>query len=198
MLLTQPATSGRSPLVTLEGLSSGDLKWDNSSAILHYGLARSTYGTCTVGWTARGICHLAFQDSDRLQAVPERLRKDFPHAHYQHCDKAAQEQIDSIFNGNGSGFSSAFHLLVKGTAFQLKVWRALLTIPSGSVSTYSAIAETIGHPKAFRAVGSACGQNPIAYLIPCHRVIKSSGATSGYKWGPSLKEALLRAEGRCI
>ena len=123
--------------------------------------------------------------------MPDELRGAWPNAEFLRNDRVAGKWIREIFVKKNERRIPVF---VRGTAFQLKVWRALLRIPWGSVATYSSIATAIGNPGACRAVGTACGANPVAWLIPCHRVVQAAGAGSGYRWGVERKRAMLAVE----
>ena len=154
-----------------------------------WGMARSPFGVCSIGWCERGICHLAFQAADIT--FPDRLASDWPRAEFQRNDRAAKRLAEKIFFSAEEG---KFLVFVRGSEFQRKIWRALARIPAGSVTGYGSIAEAVGVPGASRAVGGACAANPVAYLIPCHRVIRSDGRTMGYRWGDERKIAILAAE----
>ena len=135
---------------------------------------------------------MAFEE-DQEQAL-ENLKQRFPNATFQQATNTMQQNALLIFENDQSRLPE-IKLHLKGTPFQLKVWEALLKIPMGTLSTYKAVAETIGHPSASRAVGTAIGSNPIAFLIPCHRVIQSSGIFGGYMWGSVRKTAIIGWEG---
>jgi AraC family transcriptional regulator of adaptative response/methylated-DNA-[protein]-cysteine methyltransferase len=177
-------------LVTIEGASPGEFKTGGRGLTIEFGFAESPFGLCSVGWNARGICHVAFHDGKDSATVPAELHDDWPHADYQRNDRDARKQADAIFNWTGRS-PAGLKAYVRATAFQVKVWRALLRIPEGCVASYQKIAAAIGDPKSARAVGTACGSNPIAYLIPCHRVIRETGAIQGYRWGLARKRAML-------
>ena len=156
---------------------------------VEWGIAESPFGPCSVGWSGRRICHLAF--CNEISGLPDELTGAWPNAVFFRNDRAAKIWIREIFTAKTSGRISTF---VRGSAFQLKVWRELLRIPRGSLATYSIIAAAIGNPGAARAVGSACGANPVAWLIPCHRVIRATGAAGGYRWGNVRKQSMIEAE----
>ena len=180
-------------LVTIEAASPGELKNGGSGMSIEWGMAESPFGFCSLGWNTRGICHLGFHDVAEDFTEPAGLRENWPNARLERSDFAARRQAKIIFNADAS---SALRLktLVRGTPFQLQVWRALLRIPEGHVTSYRAMAEAVGRPQAARAVGTACGSNPVAYLIPCHRVIRETGVVQGYRWGTIRKRALLARE----
>ena len=154
-----------------------------------WGIAESPFGLCSLGWNSRGVCHLAFHDQN--PGFPAQLKKCLPRTVLARNDNAAKKRIREIFAEQPAERIPVF---LCGTAFQLKVWRALALIPRGSVTTYSTIASAIGSPGAARAVGTACGANPVAWLIPCHRVIRATGAAGGYRWGNERKRSMLAAE----
>ena len=144
---------------------------------IQYGIHSSPFGNCFLAQTERGVCALEFLDGD-LQAVIQRFRQKWQHAVIFEDMAGTKQTLDHIFGSE----KIVVKALLFGTNFQLKVWEALLAIPYGHLTSYDAVAKVIGNPKANRAVGSAIGQNAIAYLIPCHRVIRQMGALGGYKW----------------
>jgi len=180
-------------LVTLEAVSPGEMKRGGEGLRIEWGLTESPFGTCSIGWSARGLCHLAFHDSVDDSGPPAELTSGWPQAAFHRSDRAARQQANRIFESS-PGTAPALKAFVRATAFQLKVWRALLRIPEGCVASYRAIADAVGKPNATRAVGSACGSNPIGWLIPCHRVIRETGVVRGYRWGDTRKRAMLARE----
>ena len=180
-------------IVLIEAASPGEVKSGGEGMRVEWGIAESPFGLCSVGWNDRGICHLTF--CDRASGLPEELRGAWHGAAFFRNDRAAKTWIRKIFAGKSAERIPVF---VRGTGFQLKVWRALLRIPMGKVSSYSKIAAAIGNPSACRAVGTACGANPVACLIPCHRVVHASGTMSGYRWGAERKRGMLAAEGAVL
>jgi AraC family transcriptional regulator of adaptative response/methylated-DNA-[protein]-cysteine methyltransferase len=184
-------------LVNLEAASPGEIKNGGAGLRIEWGMADSPFGHSSVGWNARGICHLAFHDDElydgELKTAPAELRENWPGATLHRDDRASQAQANIIFHCEARP-AAGLKAFVRGTPFQLQVWRALLRVPEGSVASYRAIARAVGAPKAARAVGAACGANPIAYLIPCHRVIRETGVVQGYRWGTIRKQALLARE----
>jgi len=174
--------------VQIEGMTPGEYKNGGINLAINYSFAGSPFGNILVASTARGICRLAFAD-DESSAV-ERLRKIFPKASYRQKTDSIQQNALSIFNQDWNNLNQ-IKLHLKGTAFQLKVWEALLKIPMGKLSAYGTVANYIRHPAASRAVGTAIGDNPVAYLIPCHRVIQSTGAFGQYHWGSFRKTAII-------
>lgn len=159
--------------------------------ILHFGIHRTPFGECLLAVSERGLCHLAFTLGDR-DPVLARIRSAWPDADLRQDSSLTEPFAKAVFEPDGS---AAMPLDLRGTPFQRKVWQALLEIPLGEVTTYGKLAAAIGHPKAARAVGTAVGDNPVAVLVPCHRVVRSDGSLGGYFYGPELKSALLRWEG---
>ena len=174
--------------ITIEGMTPAEYKNGGEGLTINYSLADSLFGKIMGASTNKGICHLSFCNS-----APEginTLKGNFPNAKLvNECD-GNQRRAFSIVSNDWEDLD-VIKLHLKGTDFQLKVWEALLKIPLGNLSTYGSIASAIHRPKASRAVGTAIGDNPVAYLIPCHRVIQSSGALGGYMWGPSRKRAII-------
>ncbi len=174
--------------VNIEGMTPGEFKNGGQELNINYSYAETPFGNILVASTPKGICHIAFAD-DEADALQE-LKAVFPNATYRQMVDAIQQNALYIFKQDWKQ-QDAVKLHLKGTAFQLKVWNALLKIPMGNLSTYASVAGSIGNPKANRAVGSAIGDNPVAFLIPCHRVIQSSGNIGQYHWGSARKTALI-------
>lgn len=175
--------------VSLEAASPGEIKSGGDGLRVEWGVAETPFGLASLGWSGRGVCHLAFHDS--APEFPTSLRENWSKAEFCRKDREARKLAGEIFVRKTGEKISAF---VSGTEFQLKVWRALLRIPRGSLATYAGIAAAIGNPGAMRAVGTACGANPVAWLIPCHRVIRGTGVINGYRWGRERKKAMLAVE----
>ena len=175
--------------VTLEALSPGEYKAGGSGLAIRYGVHESPFGTALVAVTARGICGLHFVDG--VADGIARLRQDWPGAELRQDRDGTASIVEQLFSPLSSPPGRPLALLVKGSNFQVKVWRALLELPFGSLATYGHVAGRIGAPGSARAVGTAIGANPIAWLIPCHRVIRESGALGGYRWGTERKAAML-------
>ena len=176
-------------LVTIEAASPGEFKSGGEGLTIEWGISESPFGWCSLGWNRRGICHLAFCDMDEDSAALAELRESWPKAELKRNDSNARVRAKNIFNSEVSA-DAPLKAFVRATPFQLRVWRALVRIPEGSVVSYRAMAAAIGTPSASRAVGTACGSNPIAFLIPCHRVIRETGVVQGYRWGSARKRAL--------
>jgi AraC family transcriptional regulator, regulatory protein of adaptative response / methylated-DNA-[protein]-cysteine methyltransferase len=180
-------------LVTLDAVSPGELKRRGADVQIRWGFAQTPFGVCSIAWNVRGICHLGFPDTTAGDDPPAELLNDWCAAERTRDDRGAERHAGMIFS-RSPGNVTELRALVRGSPFQLKVWRALLRIPPGSLATYGRIARAIGTPDAARAVGTACGQNPIAILIPCHRVIRQTGIVDGYRWDTPRKRALLAWE----
>ncbi|WP_091376092.1 bifunctional helix-turn-helix domain-containing protein/methylated-DNA--[protein]-cysteine S-methyltransferase [Mucilaginibacter mallensis] len=174
--------------INLVGMTPAEYKNGGAALNINYSFAESPFGNIIVASTPKGICYMAFAD-DRNEAF-ELLQQQFPNATYNQVTDTLQQNALFIFQKDWSQLST-IKLHLKGTDFQLKVWEALLKIPMGGLSTYSAIAQKIESPLANRAVGSAVGDNPVAFLIPCHRVIKSTGEIGQYHWGSTRKSAII-------
>lgn len=175
--------------VTLEALSPGEYKSGGAGLAIRYGVHDSPFGPALVAASARGVCGLHFLDGGGSAAA--LLRASWPRATLREDRAGTALLAGRIFAPLASRPGAPLALLVRGSNFQLKVWRALLELPAGAISTYGAIAKRIGAPDAARAVGGAIGANPIAWLIPCHRVIRESGELSSYRWGVERKAAML-------
>lgn len=177
--------------IRIEGMTPGDYKKGGADLVIRYDFAESPFGRVITASTDKGLCHLMFI-SDPQQAV-EELQARFPRATFVPGRDAFQEAALRIFKSDWSSLAP-IQLHLAGTPFQIKVWESLLKIPYGALTTYSAIAQLVGNPKSSRAVGSAIGSNPIAFLIPCHRVIQATGKLGGYMWGPTRKSAMIAWE----
>ena len=181
--------------ITLEGMTPGEFRNGGANLIINYSFAESPFGDLLVASTGKGICHMSFVDNyDKALA---NLQEDFPNASYiQRLDRIQQNGL-FIFQHDWSKLNE-IKLHLKGTDFQLKVWETLLSIPFGGLSTYGKIARLINNPRASRAVGTAIGNNPVAYLIPCHRVILQSGSIGDYHWDPLRKKVIMGWEASVI
>jgi AraC family transcriptional regulator of adaptative response/methylated-DNA-[protein]-cysteine methyltransferase len=175
-------------LVSCEAATPGELRAGGEGVCIDYGVHPTPFGDCLIATTARGSCHLAFVQ-DGCEAAIAALHYDWPHARLRENSTETRVLVRAIFNS--APHARPLPLLLKGTNFQLKVWEALLAIPPGAVVSYQAIARYIHLPNAARAVGTAIGQNRIAYLIPCHRVIRTLGDFGEYRWGDVRKKAIL-------
>jgi len=174
--------------INIEGMTPGEYKNGGENLSINYSYAESPFGNILVASTSKGICYTAFADDE--QEALKALQKKFPHAVYNQMVDLIQQNALYIFTHDWEKLNT-IKLHLKGTAFQIKVWETLLKIPMGQLSTYGEIAEKMKSPKASRAVGSAIGDNPVAFLIPCHRVIQSTGNFGQYHWGSSRKTAMI-------
>jgi AraC family transcriptional regulator, regulatory protein of adaptative response / methylated-DNA-[protein]-cysteine methyltransferase len=174
--------------INIEGMTPGEYKNGGENLSINYSFAESPFGNILVASTSKGICHMAFAD-DPGEAL-EMLRTKFPNASYQQMVDLRQQNVLYIFSHDWTKLSQV-KLHLKGTPFQLKVWETLLKIPMGQFTTYGHIARQIEAPKASRAVGTAIGDNPVAFLIPCHRIIQSTGVFGSYHWGSIRKTAMI-------
>ena len=177
--------------VNIEGMTPGQFKNRGEGLGINYTFCETLFGTLLIGSTDIGICHMAFEREK--EAGIKTLKKKFPSARFLEKADDFQSKALSVLRSDWKGLDEIkLHLF--GTPFQLKVWEALLKIPSSSLSTYGTIAKQIGKPKSYRAVGAAIGSNPVAFLIPCHRVIRSNGHLGGYMWGLNRKQAIIAWE----
>lgn len=178
-------------MVSCEAMTPGEIRSGGAGLTLGWGQAETPFGLALAGWSARGLCYLAFLDGDAAARQAE-LRAAWPAAQLQQDDAQAQRLMDRVFPGTPQ--PGRLHLLLRGTNFQLKVWEALLRLPPGQRVSYTQLAALAGAPKAQRAVGSALAANQIGWLIPCHRVIRESGDSGHYRWGDERKAAMLAWE----
>lgn len=178
--------------VSLEAATPGEIKARGAGMLIRAGVAQSPFGNCLIAETTRGICHLSFfDDGEREHAIAE-MRRDWPLANVEADDTNAARLAAMIFTPAPP--SAPWKLFVRGTPFQLRVWRALLHVGSGTLVSYGRLAAAAGNPNASRATGSAVGGNAISYLIPCHRVIRETGISGHYRWGAVRKRAILAWE----
>ncbi len=174
--------------ISIEGMTPGEYKNGGEQLQINYSFAETPFGNIIVASTTKGICHLAFADDEKEALM--QLQLQFPKAQFRQVVDTIQQNALFIFTQDWKDLSK-IKLHLKGTPFQIKVWEALLKIPMGDVSTYSGIANKINKPNASRAVGTAIGDNPVAFLIPCHRVIRSTGDFGQYHWGSIRKTAMI-------
>lgn len=177
--------------VNTEAVSPGEYKSRGAGVTIRYGVHPTPFGRCLIATTDRGICHLGFVQTTEGNAI-DNLISDWNQAIMIEDHKTTASLVEPIFDLGYRSKPLSVHL--RGTNFQLKVWEALLQIPAGVVTTYEGIASHIGKPSATRAVGTAIGHNPIAVLIPCHRVIRKVGEFGNYRYGTLRKKALLAKE----
>jgi AraC family transcriptional regulator of adaptative response/methylated-DNA-[protein]-cysteine methyltransferase len=173
--------------ISMDGVSPGEFKERGAGLTLDWGIYPSPFGDCLLVASPRGICSLSFLP-DGVKAGLAEVRAKWPRATL-HPDGGKLKGVASrIFSPARSGAPLTLHL--QGTNFQVQVWQALLRVPFGEVVTYGDVARSVGKPAAVRAVGTAVGHNPVAFLIPCHRVIRETGALGEYHWGPERKRAM--------
>lgn len=177
--------------VSVEAVTPGEYRRRGAGLDIRYGVHDSPFGRCLIAHTERGICGLSFLEDEGASGALEELASRFERARLREDHRGGAALAARAFD---RGAGEPLGLLLHGTPFQIKVWEALLRIPSGTLTTYQALAEGVGRPGAARAVGQAVRANPVAYLIPCHRVIRKSGALGGYRWGLGRKLAILSAE----
>jgi len=175
--------------VTTEAVTPGQYKSGGNGLTIRYGLHDTPFGEALIGLTERGICHFSFVSDSEGDAI-DTLVSGWPQARMIEDYNATAPLVEPIFDLSKRS-KKPLHLYLRGTNFQLKVWEALLRIPPGAVTSYQGLAEQAGHPGASRAVGTALGRNPIAVLIPCHRVIRKLGEFGNYRYGVTRKKALL-------
>ncbi|MBI3237634.1 MAG: methylated-DNA--[protein]-cysteine S-methyltransferase [Flavobacteriia bacterium] len=175
--------------VNLEGMTPGEYKNGGELLIITYRFAETIFGNALIAATPKGLCNLMFITNEE-DAFAE-LTNRFPKARFINGEHEFHQQALQMLNGLEIDQKNPIRLHLKGTAFQLKVWQALLQIPSGELSSYGKLASAIEQPTASRAVGTAIGDNPIAYLIPCHRVLQTSGKLGGYRWGTPRKSLMI-------
>lgn len=175
------------------GMSPASIRKGGAGVRMQFGIVPSPVGRVIVGYTERGVCHVAIGDDDR--ALEAGLRAAFPRAEIRAAGRAIHEWISAIVGSvEGEGAAPMVPMDVRGTAFQLRVWKALQRIPRGATLSYSELARVIGQPTAARAVARACATNPVALVVPCHRVIREDGSLGGYRWGLERKQGLLARE----
>ena len=180
-------------IVNVEAVTPGEYKRKGAGLVISWGVHASAFGDCLLGLTPRGVCALEFLQPESEGEALARLRAIWENARLEHAPRITAPVAARLFD-SGVTQRAPLALLVKGTNFQIKVWEALLRIPAGRITTYAGLARSLGQPHAARAVGGAVAANPIGYLIPCHRVIRSTGAFGDYRWGEVRKRILLSAE----
>jgi AraC family transcriptional regulator, regulatory protein of adaptative response / methylated-DNA-[protein]-cysteine methyltransferase len=181
--------------VTMHGMSPAQYRAHGDDLQIHWGVSMSRFGLTLLATTEQGVCWLSFHDEDNLDQGIAQMQGEWFASRLDRDDGRISAVIPGIFDGATP--ESPMHVLVKGSNFQLKVWEALLSIPSGCTATYGDISRIIGRSGASRAVGSAIGANRVAWLIPCHRVIRGTGIIGGYRWGPHRKGMMLLDEAPC-
>ena len=177
--------------ITCEAVTPGEYKLRGAGLTIRYGFHATPFGECLLALTERGLCGLSFAGPDGSDGLLAELQQHWGQAELVADPAATAPYAARIFALAHAPEAPPLQLYLSGTNFQLKVWQALLHIPTGDLTTYGQIASALGNPKASRAVGSAVGDNPIAYLIPCHRVIRQAGGLGGYRYGLPRKQAIL-------
>jgi AraC family transcriptional regulator of adaptative response/methylated-DNA-[protein]-cysteine methyltransferase len=180
-------------MIKLEAMSPAEYARDAAGMTIVCGIARSPFGWLLSGQTSRGLCHLGFVESAAEEPALLVLREKWPQARLEWRPQAAAELATRLWREPGAP-NAPLRLLVRGTRFQLKVWQALLSVAPGQQTSYAALGGAIGADGAARATGGAVAANPIAWLIPCHRVLRADGALGGYHWGAERKHAMLAWE----
>ena len=180
--------------VNLEAMSPQEFKTGGAGLQIWYGIHETMFGDCLIATTARGVCNLYFLDGMDNQAAALLLREEWAKAEIIYDRQITQPIYDRLFSSLPNlniAKQPPLTLFVKGTNFQIQVWRALLRIPFGGITTYQGLGRSLGRSNAARAIGNAVGSNPISFIIPCHRVIRESGELGGYRWGLERKTAIL-------
>lgn len=177
-------------MLAVEAMTPGEVKTLGRDLEIRWGVAESAIGTVCIGMTDKGVCWLSFLTETGVEGAREELQIEFPAASLIRDDALVEPMVTAAV-GLKRPSEGGLRLALKGTNFQIKVWRALLAIPPGAVVTYGDIARAIGQPTASRAVGAAVGRNPVSLIVPCHRVIQSSGVIHNYRWGTTRKTVLL-------
>ncbi len=180
--------------VTFEAMTPGEYKKMGDGVTIEFGVHPSPFGFCIIGMTQKGICHLGFTDTLSASKARRVLKQRWPCSSLNENPEITGPVVNRIFKIEGENIARPFHLLLKGTNFQVNVWKALLKIPRGHLVCYQDIAAFSGRPDAVRATAGAIGANPVGYLIPCHRVISKSGKIHNYRWGTARKKAILISE----
>lgn len=177
--------------VTYDAMTPGEVKRNGEGLNITFGFHPSPFGECMIAVTDRGICGLTFLSTGSRNSTINELKSKWHEARFTEDADITRVYVDEIFDPPQNGKKAPLHLLLRGTNFQIKVWEALLKIPAGNVVTYNDVACALKEPTASRAVGNAVANNPIGYLIPCHRVIKKIGTFGEYRWGAQRKKAIL-------
>lgn len=187
--------------VTLEAASPGEIKTRGAGWKIDIGFAESPFGVCCAAESHRGVCHLSFVDSRDREEAEEQVREDWPLASFRWDNSVAKKIVKSAFKTESRDVGGSLRCFVRGSQFQVRVWKALLRIPFGETASYGEVADVVCDRKASRAVGSAVSKNQLGVLIPCHRVIRGTGAVGDYRWGSARKRALVAweaAQAECV
>ncbi|MGN4989989.1 bifunctional transcriptional activator/DNA repair enzyme AdaA [Aeromonas sp. 97A] len=175
--------------VQLEAVTPGEYKQRGAGLVIDHGVHDTPFGQAFVALTQRGVCNFSFLDEKAPEVPLAALAHNWPEAELREAPSRTQNVINTMFDGSKAP-DRPISLHVSGTNFQISVWRALLQIPPAKVVSYAQVASAVGNPKAARAVGLAVGANPVALMIPCHRVIQQNGKLGGYHWGETRKQAI--------
>lgn len=178
-------------LVRVDAMTPGEVKTFGAGVEIRYGFHNSPFGECLIAVTDRGVCRLTFVPRGGRAGKMADLKRRWPRAAFLEDWKGTLPFVNTIFSGKKTKAGTLLTLSIRGTNFQIRVWEALLRVPPGCVISYGDLAGRAGFPGASRATGTAVGQNPLAYLIPCHRVIRATGAFGNYGGGPARKKAIL-------
>lgn len=173
--------------VQLEAVTPGEYKNRGKQVLIEYGLHHTPLGPMFIAVTQRGVCRAEFMDFKSKEELLDDLHNAWPLSSIRESAQSTRHVVDAFFGSDAASKQGPLSLYVAGTNFQIAVWRALLKIPPGAVASYAEVAKALGAPRSARAVGNAIGANPVALLIPCHRVIQQSGALGGYRWGATKK-----------
>ncbi|MDH3378965.1 MAG: methylated-DNA--[protein]-cysteine S-methyltransferase [Gammaproteobacteria bacterium] len=175
--------------INVYAMSPAQRKCGGAGMTIQYGIHRCPFGLCVIGMTDKGICWLSFVHDGESRPAVHELQEEWPNARFVTDKSATATTVNHIFRGTDT--ATRFTLDLKGTNFQIQVWRALLELPLGAIVSYQELARRAGCARSTRAVASAVARNPVAYLIPCHRVIRSTGVIGNYRWGATRKQAML-------
>ena len=178
-------------LITTQAMTPGEAKRKGLGVEINYGYGITPFGEALIAWTDRGVCFLGFCHEEGKQHSWSHFNQQWPDANLTEDSSMAQNKLEEIFNEKEQ---KQLKVWLRGSPFQLRVWEALLSLPTGTHCTYGQLASFSGHAGASRATGSAIGRNPVSWLIPCHRVINSLGALGGYRWGTNTKQAMIGYE----
>lgn len=185
--------------VKIEGATPGEIKLRGAGWTIKTGFAETPFGLACIAESPRGLCHLSFINEEDKSATLYRIQQEWPVALHRRDDAFAEERAETIFSQRrGDEPPRSIQALVRGTEFQIRVWQALVRIPVGSLVTYGGLADSIGCPGGSRAVGTSVGRNELAYLIPCHRVIRETGVIGNYRWRTERKKAIIAWEASAI
>jgi AraC family transcriptional regulator of adaptative response/methylated-DNA-[protein]-cysteine methyltransferase len=180
--------------ITFDAVTPGEFKHQGEDTLIQYGAHSTPFGHCLIGVTSRGICWLSFYGAEGKERSLRELVQQWRGARFEESPGTTAAYAKTIFGHGVTPGQKPLTLYLKGTNFQIKVWEALLNLPEGGLFAYESLAAVIGKPNATRAVATAIGQNPVSYIIPCHRVLRKTGEVTGYRWGPARKKAIIAWE----